>query len=129
MVDWGRMKISNMICISVFMSQSRRGNFLTFFFVCSLQKPIGSHWFKKVLIELLSLSFFIKWWKSTQPFFSAWIRSTSANLFFSQKYNIYNFWSTEIYFYGFLQTVWLLTRIPLNFIYTSFLNNCIQIYI
>ena len=27
-----------------------------------------------------------------------------------------------MYFYGFCQTVWLLTGIPLNFIYTSFLH-------
>ena len=38
-------------------------------FVCSLQKPIGSHWFRKFLLELLSLSFFIKWWNSEKPFF------------------------------------------------------------
>ena len=54
-----------------------------FVFVCSLQKPIGSHWFEKVLLELFSLSFFINWWNSTQPFFSAWISCTSK----IQKYN------------------------------------------
>ena len=60
-IDWGRMKIVNM-------SHTRRGNFLTFF-ICSLQKPIGSYWFRKVLLELFSFSFFIKWWNSTKPFF------------------------------------------------------------
>ena len=55
------------------------------FSVCSIQKPIGSHWFKKVLIELLSLSFFIKWWKSTQPFFFCVNKKYFCQSFFLTK--------------------------------------------
>ena len=61
------------------------------FFVCSLQKPVGSHWFKKFCVSCLVFtsiySFFIKWWKYYKAIFSTWISSTSAKLFFSQKYS------------------------------------------
>ena len=91
-----------------------------FFFVCSLQKPIVSHWFKKVLIDLFGLSFFIKWWNSTKPFFSCMSRQYFC--FFLTKIHLKYVWSTEMYFYGFCQTVWYLTGIPLNFMYISFLK-------
>ena len=86
------------------------------FFVCRLQKPLGHHWFKKVLFELFSLSFFIKWWNSTNPFFFCMSEQYYCQTFFLTKIKQKYIWSTEMYFYGCCQIVWLLTGTPLNFI-------------
>ena len=85
------------------MSQSRRGNFLTFFFVCSLQKPIGYHWFKEVLLELFSLHFSTKWGNSTNPFFFCMSKQYFCQIFFSHKstieiYLIY--WNVHLWFFS-----------------------------
>ena len=59
-------------------------------------KPIRSHWFTRVLLELFSLHlylfFFHKIMKFYIPIFYAWISSTSAKDFFSQifKRNIFD---------------------------------------
>ena len=119
-IDWERMKIVNM-------SQSCRGNFLTFFWFSVLRKPIGSQWFKKVLLKLFSLLFFIKWWNSTKPFFFYMSKQHFCQTFLLIKIQQKYIWSTEMYLYGFCQTVWLLTGIPINFIYTSFLKKIICI--
>ena len=57
------------------------------FFLCSLRKPIGSHWLENVLLELFSLSFFIKWWNSIKPFFFSMSKQYFCQTFFSQKCN------------------------------------------
>ena len=89
------------------------------FFVCNLRTPIGSHWFKKVLLELFNLHlylfFFHKMMKFYKAIFSAWISSTSVKHFFSQKYNrnifdllkctsmdffrLFRFWQESHWFY------------------------------
>ena len=106
-------------------------NFPHIFFVCRLRKPIGSQWFKKVLLEFLVFngiySFFIKWWNSTKPFFFSWISSTSVKPFFSQKYsrNIYdllNFTSMDFFWlFGFWQES--------HWFYTSFLRKAYNLSI
>ena len=89
------MKIVNM-------PQSCRGNFLTCFFVGSLQKSTGSHWFRKVLLELLSLSFFIKWWNSTKPFFFCMSKQYFCQTFFLKKNTL------EIYLIYWNVLLWIL---------------------
>ena len=83
-------------------------------------KPIGSHWFKKVLLAFFSLHlyliFFHKMMKFYIAIFSAWTSSTSAKHFFSQKYNrnifdllkftsmdffwLFGFWQESHWFYN-----------------------------
>ena len=110
----GRTKISSWKFPHIFL----------FFFVfwVFLQKPIGSHWFKKVLLELFSLSFFIKWWNSTKPFFFCMSRQYFC--FFSHKNTI------EIYLIYWNVLLWILSdclafyRNPTKFyIYLFFKKN------
>ena len=75
-IDWRRMKIVNKC-------QSRPGKFVIFFVVCSLQKPTD---LKKICLSC-SVFLFSKNDEILQCHFSsAWASSTSAKLFFSQKY-------------------------------------------
>ena len=95
-IYWRIMKIVNM-------SQSRRGNFLTIFFVCSLQKPIGYHWFKEVFLQLFSIHFSIKWGNSTNPFFFCTSKQYFCQIIFSHKSTIEIFliyWNAHLWFFS-----------------------------
>ena len=86
------------------------------FFVCSLRKPIGCHRFKKVLLELFSLSFFIKWWNSTKLFFFC-MRKQYLWKFSSHKITI------EIYLIYWNVLIWILSD------YLAFHRNPTKFYI
>ena len=99
------------------------------FFVCSLQNPIDSHWFKKVLLELHGLSFFIKWWNSAKPFFFCMSKQYFCQTFFSHKNII------EIYLIYWNVLLWILSdclafdRNPTKFyIYLFFTYNLSTLY-
>ena len=92
-VDWFRKNEDSsyvMSCSHVYVSHTS-WKLPHIFFVSSLPKPIRSHWFKRVLLEFFSLYLYLflfhKMMEFYKAIFSAWISSTSAKHFFSQKYN------------------------------------------
>ena len=87
-IDSGRMKIVQMLCISIFMSWSRH-----IFFAYRLQKLLGFDWFKKNLLELFILYLYLFFFHKMMKFYTA---ISSAWNFFSHKNTIeiyLNYWN------------------------------------
>ena len=97
-------------------------NFHRIVFLCSLRKPIGSHWFESVLLQLFSLQLWLFFFHKMMKFYK--VIRTSFSYINVKKRHKNTIQTSSIYwnvlvFGGFFQTVWLLTGIP-QILYLSF---------